>query len=123
MLPLDNMVTAGLIARTLRDPRVRHFHDPARRAGRAVAQSLGAQGKVAWDIYLFYPGGDEWGDGLPTPTRWAHQLQADWADPAFRHRGEDLVQVLHRAMNELTAGPKQNGAQACRVDASRRAIM
>jgi hypothetical protein len=80
------------------DARVQHFHDPNRRAGRAVAASLGGTGKVAWDVYLFYDPGLEWGEGLPAPTRWAHQLDADWADRAHHYTGRDLVDALREAM-------------------------
>jgi hypothetical protein len=103
MLPADNAVTARLQSLRMADPRVRHFHDPHRRAGRAIAQALGAPGQVAWDIYLFFPAGREWGETLPAPVHWAHQLGDGWADPAHYHSGQDLVAELARAMGELTA--------------------
>jgi hypothetical protein len=105
MLPLDNRVTAGFRALTMQAPCVRHFHDPGKQAGRIIAQSLGAQGKVAWDIYLFYPQGVEWADSPPPPAIWAHQLSpSSWADPARYRLGDDLREELTKAMNQLT-GP------------------
>lgn len=95
MLRFDCGAAARGMALTLRDPRVQHFHDPRRRAGGAVAASLAASGKMAWDIYLFYPPGPGWQDGLPAPAVWAHQLKgSSWADSAFYHRGKDLERQL-----------------------------
>jgi hypothetical protein len=48
--PLDNAATAGWRALGMRAATVRRFHDPEKRAGRAIAQSLGAQDAVAWDV-------------------------------------------------------------------------
>jgi hypothetical protein len=102
MLPPDCAIAARTVARMLRDPRVRHFHDPQRRAGAAVAGSLGAAGRTAWDIYLFYPAGPGWRDGPPPPARWVHQLKSSsWADPSRCHRGEELVRQLEMAMAAL----------------------
>ena len=101
MLPLDSMVTAGFMAKAMQDPRVCHFHDSHKQVGQIIAQSLGGPGKVAWDVYLFYAKGDEWADSLPPPTKWAHQLQDSWIDPAHYHSGDDLIQELDRAMSQL----------------------
>ena len=103
MLPFDNTVTASFMALTMQAPSVRQFHDPGKQAGRVIAQSLGAQDKMAWDIYLFYPTGVEWTAGPPPPASWAHQLSpSSWADPARYHMGEGLVKELTRAMVQLT---------------------
>ena len=92
----------------LPDPRVRHFYDPDRRAGKAIAQSLGGgEGEVAWDIYLFYERGDEWDRVPPLPIDWMHQLVAtSWADAARHHRGDDLAKQIYQSMARLI------GAQA-----------
>jgi hypothetical protein len=90
---------------------VRHFHDPHRRVGAAVAASLGAAGKVAWDIYLFYPPGSGRQNGPPTPTSWAHQLKgSSWADPANYYQGEDLVQQLGMALAALRGWKLDTGS-------------
>ncbi len=104
MLPLDSPVTMRLSARIIRDPRAHHFYDPARLAGRALAESLGGKDKVAWDIYLFYVAGGEWGDNPPAPTDWAHQLTGSaWADNTHHHSGDDLFKELHRIMETVTS--------------------
>ena len=104
MLPLDNKVTASIMALTMRAACVRHFHDPDKLAGNVIARSLGAPGKVAWDIYLFYPKGIEWKESPPSPVIWAHQLSpSSWADPSRYYRREKLTEELHRAMDQLTS--------------------
>ena len=102
MVALDSEDTARVSAKIVEDPRVCHFHDPEKRAGKAIAESLGGQDKVAWDMYLFYTKGSEWDDGPPMPADWVHQLQGtNWADPARCHCGSDLVEELHKAMSKL----------------------
>lgn len=104
MLPLDNPVAAKLSARIIRDLRTCQFHDPAKRAGKAIAEGLGGKDKVAWDIYLFYEAGSEWNDKPPAPTQWAHQLSgSEWADSTHHHSGDDLVKELHKIMQDLTS--------------------
>ena len=103
MLQGDMELRAQESARIIDDPRVRHFHDPEKRSGKAIAQSLGGKGKVAWDIYLFYAKGSEWVEDPPRPTDWMHQCSSNgWADPAHFHFGDDLVEELHKTMKRLT---------------------
>jgi hypothetical protein len=101
MLPEDTDAGAEGSAHIIDDPRVRHFHDPARRSGQAIAASLGWKDYVAWDIYLFYGAGSRWIDEPPSPVHFAHQLPRDSAH--FR-TGDDLVRELREAMQRLTAG-------------------
>jgi hypothetical protein len=86
------------------DGRVRHFHDPRRMAGRAIAAGLGAtEGQVAWDIYLFYGPDSQWTEDPPAPAHWVHQLaDSTWADAGRYHTEEHLVQELNRATKEVT---------------------
>ncbi len=102
MLPDDTEEAARSAARTLVDPRAQHYYDGERRVGRAVAESLGGQGEVAWDMYLFYGPGQEWGEVPPRPVEWAHQLATDaWADPGRYHRSQELIAELGRLMQSL----------------------
>jgi hypothetical protein len=98
MLPEDTEGSAEGSAHVVDDPRVRHFHDPAKRSGRAIAASLGWDDYVAWDIYLFYEEGGKWLDVLPPPAYFAHQLPRDSAH--FR-TGDDLLRELHEAVAGL----------------------
>jgi hypothetical protein len=101
MLPEDTKAGAGESALIIDDPRVRHFHDPARRSGQAIAAGLAWKDYVAWDIYLFYEAGSKWLDEPPAPAHFAHQLPRD---PAHFRAGDDLVRELHETMRRLT-GP------------------
>ena len=102
MLPLDSPATARLSARIIRDPRALHFYDPDHLAGKAIAEGMGGKDKVAWDIYLFYAAGCEWGECPPAPTDWAHRLTGStWADDTHHHSGDALFKELHRIMQRL----------------------
>ena len=93
---------SGLIAP---DPRVREYHDPEQRSGRAVSASLGWE-DVAWDIYLFYEPGVEWNDTLPEPRFFYHQLMSQARDGHFAIR-QDLVDGLAESLAELGRGAKE----------------
>ena len=101
MLPSDTEVEAKRSARTINDPRVRHFYDPEKRLGKAIAQGLSWEAGVAWDIYLFYGKDSEWAKDPPLPTHWVHQLSENWADRAHFRFGDALVEELHKTMKEL----------------------
>lgn len=101
MLADDNEERAKEAARMFTpDPRIRHFYDPKKRSGIAIARGLGGgKGAVAWDIYLFYKNGSEWLRSPPQPTDWVHQLKEDnWADPNFYCRGANLADKLSEIM-------------------------
>jgi len=106
MLPKDSREAAEKIAGTIRDPRVRHFHDPraTRLAGNAFAKRLLREGAgPAWDVYVFYDKEVEWKDGPPEPADWMHQLGgAEPADPQRLHTGEQSVVHLRESMQRLT---------------------
>lgn len=100
----DTKEAAKKAAHIFQDRRVVQFYDPDKLSGKAVATSLGAHGNVAWDIYLFYEKGAEWGDCLPQPAGWLHQLVGrSWADQAHLYCGEDLLRRLHDVMQKLSA--------------------
>jgi hypothetical protein len=100
----DTQVAAQEAAESIaHDSRVRHFYDPHRLAGTAIARGLGGEeGEVAWDIYLFYEEGDEWIEDPPAPAYWVHQVTGSrWADLAHYHSGHDLVREIDRVMSRL----------------------
>lgn len=99
----DTQLAAAKSAHSMRDPRVRHFYDPEERVGEAIAASLGGEGQIAWDIYLFYEPGSVWEGELPAPIGWAHQLTVcEWADAAHQHCGERLPDELYRIMSAFS---------------------
>jgi len=68
MLPKDSLEAALPAIKYLNDNRIRHFYDPNQRSGKAVAMSVGWDGKIAWDIYLFYPPKVKWTNIPPAPV-------------------------------------------------------
>jgi hypothetical protein len=100
MLPADNVDRAKQSALIVDDDRARHFYDPKRRVGQAVAQSRGEPDMIAWDIYLFYVAGQEWQASMPAPAYWAHQLGGErWRD--HYRWADDLNAELQRALQRL----------------------
>ena len=99
MLPSDNVSAAKKAAQSINDGRVRHFHDPNRRVGKILAESLGEPTKVAWDIYLFYSQGSSWQKVPPPPIAWVHQLSGTWV--AHYHSGDDLEKELREIAGHL----------------------
>ena len=102
MLPGDSEVTAKEKAIIFNDPRVRQFWDPDQRSGKAIAESLGYNGKVAWDIYLFYQPGSQWIEAPPAPVYWMHQISENWASRNHFHTGDDLLKELYTATQKIT---------------------
>ena len=80
MMSTDTFEASQKAIKKFKDGRVMQFFDPQRQAGRAFAESLGCSGKVAWDMYLFYPPGAEWRELPPPPVIFMHQLRDSWAN-------------------------------------------
>jgi len=118
MLPSDNQ-GAALMSSALfgerPDPRLKQFHDPNKRTGRAFARDLlYAGGGVAWDVYLYYDKLAVWNDTPPEPVEWYHQLGGGRrADPAKFRPGKKLRTALREATGRVVQGepavPDLNG--------------
>ena len=54
ILDKDNMEEALPSVKFLSDKRFKHFYDQHKTVGQTIANSVGWNGNVAWDIYLFY---------------------------------------------------------------------
>ena len=100
-IPSDSRNAAEKASRIFNDHRICQFYDSQQLSGRAVADSLGWQGRVAWDIYLFYNTGSRWNETPPAPIDWMHQLKDPWADTERQRLGDDLVQGLGLSMTKL----------------------
>ena len=75
------------------DPRVTQFYDSRQLTGRQIAELLDwSAGKLAWDVYLFFPAGAQWDEFPPQPSAWFHQRHD--ADPAHFRTGPDLAEAL-----------------------------
>jgi hypothetical protein len=101
MLAEDKEADITALAREMSDPRIRWFHDPRHRAGRAIATSLGGTSQIAWDVYLFFDAGVEWEKQLPAPRHWTHQLSDAWADPTRLHFNDQLAPELDRLIKTI----------------------
>ena len=104
MLEEDTLAAAVAPLKALNDDRIRHFYDSHKAVGKTIAASVGWQGHVAWDIYLFYGPKVKWSDTPPTPDSWMHQLSAGWAKNDRYHTGDDLKKELSASMARLAAG-------------------
>lgn len=103
-LPRDSEQTAKKAAEIFTDHRVCHFYDQDQIAGKEIANSIGWDGHVAWDIYLFYEPSADWNDIPPKPTNWMHQLKNSWAHKTHFRTGDDLVNELFNTMTALYDG-------------------
>lgn len=106
MLPSDGRVAAFRSSSIFDDPRVKQFHDPARRAGWAIAAGLlEKDAGPAWDVYLFYGDDALWEDGPPEPVEWYHQLGgARRAEPSRFRAGKELIAALQEATGRVLRG-------------------
>lgn len=100
-MPNDSELTAYEAATSLHHPSIPQFYDPNGLSGKAIAESIGWEGKVAWDIYLFYATGLEWKAEPPNPTARMHQLRRDWTDQEHLRVGDDLVKALYETASKL----------------------
>ncbi len=109
MLPADSFAEAVRQAGRMANPRIRHFHDGAQLAGKAVAATLGGRNRTAWDIYMIFPPGVLWGESAPRPRTWVHQIPGElWANPLRFRTGRILKRALS-GMIRARAKPDPSG--------------
>lgn len=101
MMSGDTDEAAQKAVKKFKDKRVKQFYDPRQLAGRVFAKSLGHNDKVAWDIYMFYPGGVIWRNLPPPPDAFMHQLRDSWADQSRLFEKEQLRAKLTETMKVL----------------------
>jgi len=65
MLPGDDRAAADAASSAFGAPQ---FWDGDHALCTEVARSLGIDGWIAWDVYLWYPPGARWDDHLPAPS-------------------------------------------------------
>ena len=98
MMGGDTYEAAQRATGKFKDERLRQFYDPRKAAGKAFSKSLGNDGKVAWDIYLFYPVQSEWQELPPVPEVYMHQLRDSWADQNRLFEKDNLKTELTETM-------------------------
>jgi len=101
MMSRDTYGAARIASSKFNDKRVRQFYDTQKAAGKAFARSLGHDGCVAWDFYLFYPVLSEWMDLPPQPETYVHQLRNGWADQSRLFEKDMLTEKLTETMQSL----------------------
>jgi hypothetical protein len=101
MLPNDSLAAVISAAGPFTDLRVRHFFDPEKKVGKAIAKSLSWEGRIAWDIYLYYAPGQKWTDQPPSPVLYAHQLTNVWANRGHYRVAADLTEELRLSMQKM----------------------
>ena len=101
MMEADTPESARKASEKFNDRRVQQFFDTHRNAGKIIASSLGHQGEVAWDFYLFYPDGLKWEEMPPQPIDYMHQSPGKWANPDNFFEKENLKNKLTETMESL----------------------
>ena len=108
----DDLKSAATISHTLKDPRVRHFHDLDQLLGKAIADALSAnetkawwestcksKSRIAWEFYMVFDSSITWHqDKTPVPATYIHQLPRkyfSWADAERYHTGDDFIAALN----------------------------
>jgi hypothetical protein len=87
-----------------RGDRIHQFWDGQDLLGALVATGLDRAGLVAWDIYLGFRSGVVWGEEMPEPAGWVHQMgDAAWADDRQRARAHELNARIQRVLSAVEA--------------------
>ena len=97
MLKADDKDNAFKAASMFKDPSIIQYFDSENKFGDIVAQRLNPKGEKAWDIYMFFDKDDQWGNSIPRPFEYAHQLSESlhpWADNTKYFCGKDLTKRL-----------------------------
>lgn len=91
---------AGARTRRFPDARISHFVDLDTRLGERFAPVLELPAdQLAWDAFLLFEPGVEWGEAPPQPTFWMHQL--DRGPPARRLDATRLAAEVEKLLAAL----------------------
>jgi hypothetical protein len=101
ILDKDTFDAAIPSVKALSDDRAHNFYDSKKAVGKTIADSVGWQGHIAWDIYLFYAPTVKWDEAPPKPEFWMHQLKNDWATKNKYRTGDELKNELSVSMEKL----------------------
>ena len=103
MLDKDTIDAAIPSVNILSDSRIHHFYDKNKIVGKTIANTIGWEGNIAWDIYLFYGSKAVWKKTPPPPNYWMHQLTKTWATKDKYRTCKDLKNELSVSMEKLIA--------------------
>jgi len=104
MLKTDDKENAYKAASLFQNASVVQYFDGENKFGDMVARRLNPKGEKAWDIYMFYDKDVEWGNSIPRPFEYAHQLSSSihpWADQTKYFCGSDLTKRLAEITSSL----------------------
>lgn len=101
VLPADNYKAATTAHKYVPDERATYYWDGDQNLGMAYGSVLDLPRgrRLAWDIYFVYGPDAVWGDTLPVPAVWNHQLGMD-----DRSLGD--ASLIHEGITALLAGMK-----------------
>lgn len=99
VLPNDSLEEARKAQILIPDARAVHFWDGDQALGMVYGQTLDLPNgrDLAWDIYFGFDRGTKWGDTVPIPADFAHQLGID--DQHLRE-GDGLQAFMDRLLAE-----------------------
>jgi len=104
MLKSDDKEQAFKAASMFTDPAVIQYFDAENKFGDLVAHRLNPKGEKAWDIYMFFEGGEQWNAFFPRPFEYVHQMSEalhPWADQTKYFCGKDLTKRLNDITTSL----------------------
>lgn len=101
----DVEVSVPSATRRLSDPRVSHFWDEDGKVIKAGADLLQLGDKPAWDVYFVFDRHARWGEQLPVPAYWMHQLDLD---PQRKLDGDRLRHEVVRLLQDDSQASRRN---------------
>ena len=98
----DNHQSARQAPQLVPDPRVTHYWVDGRDVGALFQEPIQLKSEVAWDVYLVYTPGTVWGDSVPVPEYFQHQLSGRLPKEQ-RLDGAVLAQKIRAMLTEAHA--------------------
>lgn len=102
ILRSDNHESALKAPKLIPDARVTHYWIDGHDAGEMFQRPIHLKREPAWDVYLVYPPGVVWGDEVPVPEYFQHQL-AGRLPKELRLDGEVLAQRIRALLAPASA--------------------
>jgi hypothetical protein len=98
----DNHKSALQAPKLIPDARVTHYWIDGHDVGEMFQRPIQLKREPAWDVYLVYPAGVVWGDEVPVPEYFQHQLGGR-LPKELRLDGEVLAQRIRTMLAAASA--------------------
>ena len=98
----DNHDSALQAPKLIPDARATHYWIDGHAVGELFQSAIRLKSEPAWDVYLVYAAGVVWGDDVPVPDYFQHQLGGR-LPKELRLDGEALAQRIQAMLDEATA--------------------